>query len=72
VQSAFAAAIVYVMLSRCCNRTNLFILGGLKPADFVPIMPALSAMTDAEQRHIPHLLRQLLERMEAAEAEAAR
>lgn len=40
VREAFAPGIVYVMLSRVTTRDNLYILGSLKPEDFVPATAA--------------------------------
>lgn len=40
VRKAFTPAIVYVMLSRATKRSNLYILGTLKPADFTPVADA--------------------------------
>ncbi|WIA28669.1 hypothetical protein OEZ86_011205 [Tetradesmus obliquus] len=40
VRKAFAPGMVYVMLSRVTTRDNLYIIGQLQPADFVPATAA--------------------------------
>ena len=52
VRSAFAPAIVFVMVSRVTTRSKLFILGGLKPEDFVPITPMLGDMTPQQRQQL--------------------
>jgi hypothetical protein len=47
VRKAFAPGMVYVMLSRVTTRDNLFIIGHLKPEDFVPATAAAFAPDNA-------------------------
>lgn len=49
VRRAFAPAIVYIMLSKATKRSNLRILGGLRPTDFVPVNEAAFKAWDAHQ-----------------------
>ncbi len=49
VRSAFAPAIVFVMLSRVTQRSNLHILGELNPEDIRPVMPMLKDMTQQQR-----------------------
>jgi hypothetical protein len=64
VCNAFAAAIVYVMLSRSVRRDRLFILGGLTPDDFASIMPAPSSLTVAQRAKLPPQLLLFLQGLE--------
>jgi ATP-dependent exoDNAse (exonuclease V) alpha subunit len=50
VRRAFAPAIVYVMLSRATQRSNLRIIGDLSPRDFVPVNEAAFAAWEANQQ----------------------
>jgi ATP-dependent exoDNAse (exonuclease V) alpha subunit len=52
VRSAFAPAIVYVMLSRATTRDHLYILGGLTPDDFAAVHTAPIA-GGPDQQHAP-------------------
>ncbi len=61
VLTAFAAGIVYVMLSRTVSRTQLIILGGLTPADFDSIMPAPGELTPEQRAALPEQLLQFLQ-----------
>lgn len=50
VRGAFAPAIVYVMLSRATQRSNVRILGALQPGDFTPVSEAGIPAWEARQR----------------------
>lgn len=69
VRSAFAPAIVFVMCSRVTTRSNLFILGGLKPEDFVPITPMLSDMTPQQVAQLSPQMRNFLDSLDRLPAE---
>ena len=53
------------MLSRATHRDNIFILGGLTPEDFTPIMPSLQDMSPEQQAKLPPKLRAFLASMPA-------
>lgn len=55
VRSAFAPAIVYVMLSRATKRANVRVLGELHPHHFVPVNEAAFRLWAQRQRQQPQL-----------------
>jgi hypothetical protein len=59
-RACFCAALIYVMLSRSTHRDNIFILGGLAPEDFTPIMPCLQDMSTEQQDKLPAKLKAFL------------
>ena len=59
------------MLSRATRRDNMYILGGLKPEDFIPIMPALAELTPERRASLPQGVLQFLADMQAQDDAAA-